>query len=413
MHEARVAIEEHIDADTAYLHLIRDNEIGPAGGPRARLDLPARLPEGLPQAITRLHDLLARQASLIVQDVAGTEGDQLPPQIREPLRAAGVASHLLTPFGTGPELLGIIAAERLRPGRPWTSDEVDAVQWIAADLAQGLRQARTYEAENRLVKELQAVDRAKSDFLATVSHELRTPLTSIAGFVELLGDQTPGPLTTAQLRMLETVDRNTARLRRLIEDLLTLSKIESGAFRTVMEPVNLAGIVAESAATLRPQAEAKDLVLTTAVRPASVPVDGDPGQLERILLNLLSNAVKFTPPGGLVAVTATAEDAHAVLRVSDTGIGIPEQDQEDLSSRFFRASNAVERSIPGTGLGRTIVRSIVANHGGQMDLRSQEGQGTTVTIRIALRAVGVGDDAAWQLPRMTAPIAAPPFPAEH
>jgi len=178
-----------------------------------------------------------------------------------------------------------------------------------------------------------------------------------------------------------------------------------------MEPVDLAGIVAESAATLRPQAEAKDLVLTTAVRPASVPVDGDPGQLERILLNLLSNAVKFTPPGGLVAVTATAEDAHAVLRVSDTGIGIPEQDQEDLSSRFFRASNAVERSIPGTGLGLTIVRSIVANHGGQMDLRSQEGQGTTVTIRIALRAVG--DDAAWQLPRMTAPIAAPPFPAEH
>src|SRR5207248_5976248 len=127
--------------------------------------------------------------------------------------------------GTGNDLLGIIVALRTGHGRPWTGAEVAAIESIAADLGRGLHQARLFEAENRLVGELRAVDQAKSDFLATVSHELRTPLTSIAGYVEILRDAEAGPLTPAQQQMLETVDRNAARLRHLIEDVLTLSKI--------------------------------------------------------------------------------------------------------------------------------------------------------------------------------------------
>ncbi len=281
-------------------------------------------------------------------------------------------------------MLGIIVAARLSRGRPWTEAEVSAVESVAADVGRGLHHARLYEAENRLVDELRGVDQVKSDFLATVSHELRTPLTSIAGYIEILRDHTAGPLTTTQEQMLDSVDRNTARLRHLIEDVLTLSKIESGAFTSMMRPVSLAGIVATDVAALEPAAAAKGLALTWQDSDHSLMVSGDSGQLDRLVMNLLSNAVKFTPAGGSVSIGLGCDGELAVLRVSDTGIGIPEPDRQELFTRFFRASNAVEESIPGTGLGLAIVRTIVANHHGDLDVVSLEGKGTTVTVRIPL-----------------------------
>jgi signal transduction histidine kinase len=295
---------------------------------------------------------------------------------------------VLTPFGVGSDVLGIIVANRMSRRRPWSRAEVDAIESIAADLGRGLHHARLYEAENRLVGELRAVDRAKSDFLATVSHELRTPLTSIAGYVEMLRAPDAEPLTSTQASMLETVERNTARLRHLIEDVLTLSKIESGAFKTSLKPVDLADVVAPAVAALRPAAAAKGLDLVASGTSRRVVVSGDPGQLDRVLMNLLSNAVKFTPPGGRVTVGAGADGAVAVLTVADTGIGIPTGDQKELFTRFFRASNAVDLSIPGTGLGLAIVRTIVDNHGGELALRSREGQGTKVSVRIPLLPAG-------------------------
>lgn len=239
---------------------------------------------------------------------------------------------------------------------------------------------------NRVAGKADALDRATSAFLATVSHELRTPLTSIAGYVEMLRDQDAGPLTPAQAKMLATVDRNTARLRRLIEDVLTVSKIESGAFRTAMQPVSVADLVTSAVAALRPEAASRGLTLTAGCSCGTITVRGDRGQLGRLLGNLLSNAVKFTPRGGRVEVTAGSDGAMAVLTVRDTGIGIPAADRERLFGRFFRASNAVDRSIPGAGLGLLIVRTIVANHGGELELRSALRAGTTVTVRIPLLA---------------------------
>ena len=196
-------------------------------------------------------DLFRRNASLVYQDIQGGDGDRLPPQIRDPLRGAGIVAEVIVPFGAGSEMLGIIVAARMRRGRPWTEAEVGAVESVAADVGRGLHHARLFEAENRLVDELRGLDQVKSDFLATVSHELRTPLTSIAGYIEILRDRTAGPLTTAQEQMVNSVDRNTARLRRLIEDVLTLSKIESGAFRSMMRPVSLTEIVSADVAALQ------------------------------------------------------------------------------------------------------------------------------------------------------------------
>jgi two-component system, OmpR family, phosphate regulon sensor histidine kinase PhoR len=141
-------------------------------------------------------------------------------------------------------------------------------------------------------------------------------------------------------------------------------------------------------AALQPAAAAKGLALHCDHPSQGLVVSGDPGQLDRLLMNLLSNAVKFTPEGGRIRVGAAAEGAQTVLTVADTGIGIPERDQKELFSRFFRASNAVERSIPGTGLGLAIVRTIVDNHGGELTVASQEGKGTTVTSRLPLLPPG-------------------------
>jgi two-component system phosphate regulon sensor histidine kinase PhoR len=113
-------------------------------------------------------------------------------------------------------------------------------------------------------------------------------------------------------------------------------------------------------------------------------VDGDPEQLDRVLINLLSNAVKYTPRHGSVRLTATREDGCALLTVADTGVGIPEQDQKSLFTPFFRASNAVDRAVPGSGLGLSIVRTVVTNHHGEVSLNSTEGHGTTIMVRIPL-----------------------------
>jgi two-component system, OmpR family, phosphate regulon sensor histidine kinase PhoR len=388
LHEARMALEANIDADVVYLRLLEDGRLGPPFGHQAGWYGPADETRALsPGDIDALTSMFRAHAGRSIQ-VAQGESDDDPPEIREAVRRAGVHARLVTPFGVGTEPLGIIVAMRLRPGRPWTDAEVAAVESIAADLGRGLHHARLYEAENRLVSELRAVDQAKSDFLATVSHELRTPLTSIAGYVEMLRDLHPGPLSPAQDRMLETVDRNAARLRHLIEDVLTLSKIEAGAFKTVMQPVDLAEIVAAAVAALQPAAAAKGLALDCDCPGPRLVVSGDPGQLDRLLMNLLSNAVKFTPEGGRIQVGAGADGALAVLTVADSGIGIPERDQKELFTRFFRASNAIERSIPGTGLGLAIVRTIVDNHGGTLTVTSREGTGTTVSARLPLLRSG-------------------------
>ncbi len=405
--EARVVLEGNLDADVVYLHLIHDGKMGPPEGHEHDWLLPDDFLDSLPPGMfLMLEQLLRNQACQVVQDMPGPDGDSLRPEVRDALRQAGIVSHLLVPFGVGSELLGMIVADRLQAGQPWTAAEIDAVQSIAADLGRGLHHARLYEEENRLVAELKSIDRAKSDFVATVSHELRTPLTSIRGYIEMLLDRDLGELGAEQERTLETVDRNAARLQDLIEDLLTLSAIEAGTFTTVTKPANLLDIIGRAGEEVQPAVLSKGITLTTTGLPDGLIVNGDTSQLTRVLANLLSNAVKFTPAGGQVEVTAVAAGGWAVLSVADTGIGIPDADKKDLFTRFFRASNAMKRAIPGTGLGLAIVQSIVAAHGGDLDLQSHEGHGTTITVRLPLAVPGAPPAAVYQGPERRGAAAA-------
>lgn len=379
--EARLGLERNLNAELVYLHVARDGELGPPEGHEQDWLMPRTFLAQLPaEAWQMLGATLRARTSAVVQDITGPEGERLPAPAREPLRAAGVVSFLLVPFGIGEELLGMIAAGRVRRGAPWTAAEQYAVELIAADIARALHHARMYERENKLVGELRALDKEKSVFLATVSHELRTPLTSIAGYIEMMSDTAAGPLTTDQAHMLEAVTRNTERLRRLIEDVLTLSKIESGGYRAAAGPVDLTEITASVAAAFGPDAAARGLDLACSVPASPLMIRGDAGQVDRALMNVMSNAMKFTPRGGRVRLQAAEEGAEVRVTVSDTGMGIPVPDQQRLFTRFFRASNAVERMVPGSGLGLAIIRTIMDNHHGTIRIESAANAGTTVTL---------------------------------
>ena len=245
--------------------------------------------------------------------------------------------------------------------------------------------AALHEAESaqRLLVEqndrLRELDRLKDEFVALVSHELRTPLTSITGYLELVLDDPD--LEDEHRRFLDVVDRNADRLLRLVSDLLLVAQIESGKLTLELEEVDLVDVAGQSVEVLRPAADAHGIDLRLDVDPIPS-LRGDPARLGQLLDNLVSNAVKFTESGGRVVVALGANGDDVVLAVSDNGIGIPVAEQRRLFDRFFRASTAQDRAIEGTGLGLTIVHAIVRAHGGEIELTSDVGQGTTFRVRL-------------------------------
>lgn len=300
-------------------------------------------------------------------------------------RACGAMSVIVVAFGAGVEALGTVTLAHLRQPREWSEAEVAALEAVAADLGRAVRHAHLYERERALVDQLRELDRTKTDFLSTVSHELRSPLTSITGYIELLRDEC-GDMDPGRVRMLDVIERNSYRLRSLIEDLLTLSRIESGAAETQRVPLDIPALVTNAVSDIAPAAQTARLDLEVVQGPPDARVLGDPGLLDRVLLNVLSNAVKFTPAGGSVRVAWDVSGGEVSIVVEDSGIGIPEAERPSLSSRFFRASNAMSAAIPGTGLGLAIVRGILDNHGGRLDVESLT-QGTRMTVylpRLAL-----------------------------
>lgn len=244
------------------------------------------------------------------------------------------------------------------------------------------------DKERQVVERLQQLDAAKNDFVSTVSHELRTPTTSIVGYTEMILDGAAGPVTAQQELMLEAIARNGTRLITVAGDLLTLAGLESGDSVTWhREPVDLAPVVGHAAEAMHPLLVGRHLEVEFDVPCEGIVVLGDAGHLDRMVMNLLSNAVKFTPDGGRIVCRLTRDGDAAVLVVSDTGIGVPAQEQEHLFSKFFRSSTAQERAIQGTGLGLSIIDSIVSAHGGRIEAHSEHLRGTTFTVTLPLARV--------------------------
>jgi len=245
----------------------------------------------------------------------------------------------------------------------------------------------TLQHQKRAVERLEELERVKGDFVSTISHELRTPITSIIGYTELLEDGMVGDLSEGQLDVVGRVDRNGRRLLLLVEDLLTLSQIE--ASRLKMQPVatDLRTVVAGASQAVVEATDERRIDVRTCVPEHPVVHEGDPCQLERMLAALITNAVKFTADGGWVGVSLKTVGDDTEIVVQDTGMGIPEAEQDRLFTRFFRSTTAYEQAVQGAGMGLTIVQAIVALHGGRVGVTSVENEGTTVTVTLP-RVVG-------------------------
>lgn len=243
------------------------------------------------------------------------------------------------------------------------------------------------EHEQEAVARLHDLDRLKNDFVSTTSHELRTPLTSVLGFTQLLDSDATGPLTPQQRSLLGRIDRSGRRLLDLVENLLTVATLESARLELHPEELDLRDVVAHALETVDDLLALRDLALRRDLGSAPVPVWGDRAQLERVVVNLVSNAVKFTPDGGLVEVTVLVPaPGRALLRVRDSGAGIPLAEQDQVFTQFFRASTAVRDAVPGTGLGLSIVQAVVAAHDGTVGLTSEPGAGSTFEVDLPLRS---------------------------
>jgi PAS domain S-box-containing protein len=246
------------------------------------------------------------------------------------------------------------------------------------------RSIRMYGTIRDVTEEKRAqeeADRLKNDFLALVSHELRTPLTSIRGYLEVLLDDEDGELNNGQRESAEIAYRNASRLQELVGDVLTLSKLESGAIRFQRRPVDLALIARELEQEFRPTAAQKKISIAVVAQESAV-VFGDPLRLGQSLANLLSNAIKFSPVGGTVEVHCRQTGGEVVLEVADSGIGIPAPELARIGQRFYRGSNA--DTIQGTGLGLAIAREILERHGGRLEVESEVGVGSAFRVRVPL-----------------------------
>jgi signal transduction histidine kinase len=387
------------------------------GGPEGPLALAIRLVAlvgvgaaagigGLRIAVSeRAHrSVTALQSALIDSTLDGiclTDADGNALISNAPLRRISVEMGL-PPTGTVPERLLAIADRTTEPERYKARMRQLAVepQVVSVDefeLRDSGRVFRGYTAPvdnpdgsfaGRIwtLREVTAdrdLERLRDAFVAAVSHELRTPLTSISGFLEMLDDEEQ-QLSESGRSYLSVIRRSTNRLQRIVEDLLLVAQIEAHRLELQLEPADLGEIAAAAVEAARPVAEEKGVSLEL-VRGESRPLEADAHRLAQVLDNLVSNAIKFTDSGGSVTVSTDGDAAWARVTVTDTGVGIPADEQGQLFSRFFRASTATRRAIPGTGLGLVIARAIVDEHAGTISLESREGEGTRVTVALPLR----------------------------
>jgi signal transduction histidine kinase len=262
------------------------------------------------------------------------------------------------------------------------------------------KNGKLQEAYDRL-KEL---DRLKSNFLATVSHELRTPLTSIIGYSEMLAEGIAGEMSGEQKDFVRTIHEKGEQLLELITGLLDLSKLESGTLAMRRSDVAVDALIADVVQTVSPTARKRGVNVVGEVDAALPKLWADPARLRQVLLNLTDNALKFTPVGGTVAIGARAtsvdvappDDEGGVvllrskqtaieLRVSDTGIGIPDVEKQKVFDAFYQVDSSSTRQVGGTGLGLSIVKRLVEGHDGRIVIQDNQPKGAVFVVTIPCR----------------------------
>jgi two-component system phosphate regulon sensor histidine kinase PhoR len=304
------------------------------------------------------------------------KGEPIGQSVLQVLREPEIEEMVGTALRTGEAQTRDIAASGGRPARHLGVHAVPI-----RDQAGGPGVVAIFRDISRL-KQLEDVRR---EFVANVSHELRTPLSIFHGYLENLRDD-PGMARADQAEVFAILSRHSLRLNALLEDLLTLARLESRQDQLRTEEIELDGFLHEVAGDWKSQAARKKLKLTVDVAPGLPRISADPLRLGQVLNNLFENAVKYTEANGAIRLSAALVEGQCELRVEDTGLGIPPADLQHIFERFYRADKARTREQGGTGLGLSIVKHIVQTHGGTVQAESEYGKGTTIIVRLPVRA---------------------------
>ena len=301
------------------------------------------------------------------------------------LVANGDYSHLVVPMVSGKRVVGVVDWTDNQPERRFSREDIRLAQTLAAQAAIAIDNALMFRELEQRADELTEANRLRSQFLATISHELRTPMNSIIGFSETLLDGLYGELNEHQASRTERIKRNAYALLELIDDLLDLSRIDTGRLKLHLETVNLNTAAETAAEAIGGEAAAKELEIVLELAEDLPRIEADPERLHQVFVNLLSNAIKFTHQGCITITTRLAEQAGrqcVQAAIADTGIGISQDDQAIIFDEFRQVDSSSTRTYAGTGLGLAICKKLVEMMGGSIWVHSAPGEGSVFTFAL-------------------------------
>lgn len=340
------------------------------------------LHKSLPQSLAPIEGnpvllrLLETQQPVVVNDLIQHPELNMPDL---PLRVHTRALLVVPLLTTAGKIIGSISLRQNQP-RTWQATEISLAQAVATQAAIAVQQSRLYQKTRQQAEQLMELDRQKTEFFQNISHEFRTPLTLTIGPLEAAVTQKQG----LSYEQSEIALRNSRRLLRLVNQLLDLQRLDAGRMQPKFRPCNIAEFVSQITESFQPYCDRKQLQLITQLSPCSS-VYLDTEKFDKVLYNLLSNAMKFTQAGGSITVRLyPGGDDCCIIEVSDSGIGIRDDQIPHLFERFRQADGSENRSYEGSGLGLALVKELVDMHGGQIEVSSVYGKGTTFKIRLQI-----------------------------
>jgi len=336
---------------------------------------------GLPETFVQKKSVEVKKSPLnqrIIEGEAFVTGDVSRPemfQFGEDLAAARIRSVLFVPMVVEQKTIGVLGAYCRIPGR-FSRNDISFFRLAAGLVAIAIENSRSYEAIENFTAE-------RSRFMLRVAHNLRAPLGAVLGMLELLREEHMGSLTAEQAEYLRRVDRRTRTMLDMINQLMTLATSRTTLRQPEKTSLDVYWLAGRVERTFQSMAAERNIDFAVRASDGVPPVSGNADQIEQVLENLGSNAIKYTPEGGRVRILFSSPSANKIMiTVTDTGIGIAENDLSQLFSEFFRADNAREKEELGTGLGLAIAREIVESHQGRITVESREGRGTTFAVTL-------------------------------
>lgn len=354
-------------------------------------------PEEMQRNASRFAQAINERRVIAGDDLVEFTCPPLKPSQARKIQQLGRIKHIVVyPVVAGDRVSGAMIYLFNRSSDSIDAKDTELMEAVTSEVGIALENARLISQIEAINKKLQAanqhlqqLDANKDEFISIASHQLRTPLTAIKGYVSMLLEGDFGPVRPEQATVMQQLEQSTNQIINMVNELLSVSRINAQKFELVKAPTRLEDLAVDVVAELRPLAKQKSLPVRLHL-PAKSPGELmiDPMRIRQAILNFLDNALKYTTKG-YVDVTLRQDGQDVVLTVTDTGIGIPKKDLEQMFTKFFRAKNARELLVTGSGLGLFVAKRVIDSHRGSCIMESQEGRGSTFGFRLPLAAVTV------------------------